>query len=256
MLIKQLTKQMAKVMLLLIFAAFSVQAEPLKVLVAASLQPAMTQLISLYQQANPKQEIALIVGASSALARQIAQGAPADIYVSANQRWLDYLNQNTARVQQQASLVGNELVLVSKKAHPNFNITQLSDWQSALAGQRLVLADPQHVPAGIYAQQGLTSLGLWQDLNQQVAYGKHVRASLALVERGAAPLGIVYASDAYSSDLVEQVAIFPAESHEAIVYPAARLSNAPEAVMFYQYLWSDQAKATWQAFGFSEPAKQ
>lgn len=231
---------------------FSVQAEPLKVLVAASLQPAMTQLISLYQQDNPEQKVVLIAGASSALARQIEQGVPADIYVSANQRWLDYLKQNTSHVQQQAALVGNKLVLVSKKAHQNFNVKQLAEWQLALAGQRLVMADPQHVPAGIYAKQALGSLGLWQDLAQQVAYAKHVRAGLALVERGAAPLGIVYASDAHSSTQVQVIASFSDESHDAIIYPAVRLSNSVEAKAFYQYLWSEPARVTWREFGFTE----
>lgn len=243
---------MAKILILLIAGAFSVQAEPIKVLVAASLQPAMTQLVRHYQQDHPEQKVVLIVGASSALARQIEQGAPADIYVSANQRWLDYLKENTGRVQQYASLVGNKLVLVSKKAHPNFNIKQLADWHHTLAGQRLVMADPQHVPAGIYAKQALGSLGLWQDLAQQVAYAKHVRAGFALVERGAAPLGIVYASDAHSSTQVQVVASFSDDSHDAIIYPAARLSNSVEAKAFYQYLWSEPARATLREFGFTE----
>ena len=238
--------------LLLCCASQLVWAGEMRVLVASSLQPAMAQLSQAYQAQHPEVQITLVTGASSALARQIHQGAPADIYISANQEWMDYLlQQSRVTVLEQKPLLANQLVLVSKKARPSFNLMQLENWQAALAGQRLAVADPQHVPAGMYAKQAMTQLGLWSGLHAQMAFSHNVRATLALVERGAAPLGVVYASDAATSQQVVILAPFPENAHEPIVYPAGRLSSAQGVQAFYDYLWSVQGQSTWQAFGFS-----
>ncbi|WP_434341082.1 molybdate ABC transporter substrate-binding protein [Motilimonas cestriensis] len=227
------------------------QANEVRVLVASSLQPAMQQLLQAYQSTHNDVNITLVTGASSALARQIEQGAPVDIYVSANQKWMDYLQQQPRVViHQNRLLLSNQLVLVSKKAQPGFNLTQLQSWQNVLAGQRLAVADPQHVPAGMYAQQAMTTLDLWSELKAQMAFSHNVRATLALVERGAAALGVVYASDAFTSKQVVTVAKFSDASHSPIVYPAGLLSEQSSAHAFYDYLWSEQARNTWQAFGF------
>lgn len=227
------------------------QANEVRVLVASSLQPAMQQLVQAYQSTHSDVKITLVTGASSALARQIEQGVPVDIYVSANQKWMDYLQQlPRVSIGQNRPLLSNQLVLVSKKARPSFNLTQLQSWQNALARQRLAVADPQHVPAGIYAQQAMTTLGLWSELKGQMAFSHNVRATLALVERGAAALGVVYASDAFTSNQVVTVAKFSDASHFPIVYPAGLLSEQSSANAFYDYLWSEQARNTWQAFGF------
>ena len=153
---------------------------------------------------------------------------------------------------EQRPLLANKLVVVSKKARPSFNLMQLENWQAALAGQRLAVADPQHVPAGMYAKQAMTQLGLWSGLHAQMAFSHNVRATLALVERGAAPLGVVYATDARASGKVRVVGVFPANSHPPISYPVALLktSTHPEAEAFRRFLISREGRAILARRGF------
>jgi len=186
--------------------------------------------------------------ASSALARQIEHGAPADVYLSANTRWMDYLAaKGLIAPASRGDLFGNRLVLVAPKASPvalplsaatGLAGSELAD---ALGGGRLAVANTLAVPAGLYAKQALTALGLWRQVQPHLAEAQHVRAALALVARGEAPLGIVYATDARAEPSVRIVATFPAESHEPIVYPAALVQPAdkPEAAAFLAFLGSD-----------------
>ncbi len=191
---------------------------------------------------------------SSTLAKQIAQGAPADIYISANPKWMDYLVEKE-RVSElrRFDLLGNRLVLIAPKSSTaQVTIAPDGNLVSILGNGKLAMGDPDHVPAGIYGQQALKSLGLWADLSAKVARAWDVRACLALVERTEAPLGIVYATDAAISEKVKVLSEFPPATHSPITYPAALVGNppSPEATAFVQYLRGNEARAIFEKYGF------
>jgi molybdate transport system substrate-binding protein len=155
-------------------------------------------------------------GASSAVARQVEAGAPVDVVVSANPRWIDYLEQR-GLLAERRELFGNRLVLIAPAGEaPPDGLAALDTFEG-----RLALGDPEHVPAGIYARSSLERLGHWERLRERLSPSADVRAALLLVEQGACPLGIVYASDAAASTRVEVVATFPPESHAPIRYHGA-----------------------------------
>lgn len=197
---------------------------------------------------------------SSALARQIANGAPADIYVSANARWMDYLGKTGAIAGgTRVDLLGNSLVLVAPKdgrlaASPAAGIIG-NDYPLAasLGNGRLALGDPAHVPAGIYARQALETLGLWASVADRLAPAANVRAALALVERGEAGAGIVYATDAaVVAGKVAVVGTFPVGSHAPIIYPAAIIAGRDRADVrrAFAFLASAKAAAVFARHGF------
>jgi molybdate transport system substrate-binding protein len=194
-------------------------------------------------------------GSSAALARQIEQGAPADIFFSANSLWMEYLvEKNLIVLGSDRKLFGNSLVLIAPTGDPSVGaVRSLSDILAALKGGRLALANTLAVPAGIYARQALTTLGLWNELQPHVAETQHVRAALALVARKEAPLGMVYATDANAEPLVQILAEIPASSHDPIVYPAGllRSSKQPEAITFLDFLTSDAGQKYFLAQGFA-----
>ncbi|MBS0255969.1 MAG: molybdate ABC transporter substrate-binding protein [Proteobacteria bacterium] len=244
--------------LLLALAAAPAPAAPRPplVLAAASLADALGALADGWAaRGHPRPVLAF--AASSALARQIEAGAPADLFISADQQWMDevaarHLIQPASR----APFAGNRLVLIAHtgsavrlRPAPGFPLA------AALGGGRLALADPDAVPAGIYARQALTSLGVWPMVAGRLARAENVRAALALVARGAAPLGMVYATDAQAEPRVRVVAVLPAASHPPIVYPLARLSasTSPEAEPFRRFLLSPEARVILRRFGFSHP---
>lgn len=215
------------------------------VLAASSLQEALTDVSAAWVKQGHAAPV-LSFAASSALARQIEQGAPADLFVSADEEWMDTLqDQGLLRASTRTDLLGNTLVLVARKGGSVRSLAQLG-------GGRLALADPEAVPAGKYAKAALQKLGQWQSLAPRVASAENVRAALALVERGEAPLGIVYATDAHASDKVEVVETLPQDSHPPIRYPAALLvgSKHAEAAAFQSFLASDQAMAIFARHGF------
>ncbi len=196
--------------------------------------------------------------ASSALARQIEQGAPADFFASADEAWMDYLEQRGLIAPgTRISLLTNGLVLVAPAdGAATVQLTRGGTDLRALLGDRgrIALADPAHVPAGRYAQAALTWLGQWDALAPRLARADNVRAALLLVERGEAPLGIVYASDALAAPGVRVLAPFPAESHPPITYPFALTSRAaghaqPRALL--SFLASTDSAAIWRRFGFT-----
>lgn len=193
-------------------------------------------------------------GASSALARQIEKGAPADLFISADLEWMDYLAQrNLIRAESRVNLVSNRLVLIvpagSKAAltiAPKFPLAE------ALGANRLAMADPASVPAGKYARAALEALGVWQAVAPRVAPGENVRAALALVARGETPFGIVYRSDVMAERKVRVIGEFPANLHPPVDYPAALLmeSRSRSADALLLFLRSPEARAAWRQYGF------
>jgi len=225
------------------------------VFAAASLTNALEDIATQYQQGKPV-KIVSSFASSSTLARQIEQGAPADLFISADQQWMDYaIDKHSVDKQTRYTLLGNELVLIAPTAsQPQpVDISKTTDWKSLLKGQRLAVGDPDHVPAGIYAKEALQNLGAWETLSPVMARANNVRAALALVERDETPYGIVYGSDAVASKKVKVVGIFPADSHKPVEYPMAIVSQHPSAAVsaFFQYLKSPEAAVIFKRFGFA-----
>ncbi|KQR84244.1 molybdate ABC transporter substrate-binding protein [Sphingomonas sp. Leaf343] len=225
---------------------------PLTVFAAASLTDAMQAVGRAYRK-RTGQAVRFSFAASGTIARQIAAGAGADLFVSADERWMDELARG-GRLQpgMRRDLLGGRLALVAPRAsrvrltiRPGFAIG------AALDGGRLAIGQPDAVPAGRYAQTALTRLGVWQQVAGQLAPAADVRAALAFVARGEAPLGVVYESDAAAEPGVRIVGLFPAASHPAIVYPAAVVKGAgPGAARFYRYLGGSEAQAIFRRFRF------
>jgi len=215
------------------------------VLAASSLQEAISDAADAWAaQGHPAPSLSF--AASSALARQIEGGAPADLYLSADEDWMDHLQQaGLIRPETRSDLLTNSLVLIAPKG---------SEPPPAPDGapQRIALADPEAVPAGRYAKAALENLGEWQAVEPGVVPAENVRAALALVERGEVPLGIVYATDAMASDKVEIRRRFPEESHPPIRYPVAILasSTSPDAQAFLDFLHTPEAQEIFAARGF------
>jgi len=233
--------------------------ERVLIFAAASLTNALTEVGDTFKVdpvANPtKIKPVFSFASSSTLARQIAQGAPAHIYLSANQKWMDYLvTQNAVAANTRVTLLSNSLVLIAPNSSAVNNIELSKQWDvtRAVNDSRIAVGDPDHVPAGRYAKQALTSLALWQQAIPLLARANNVRGALALVERGESPFGIVYATDAQVAKKVKTVATFPATSHKPIEYPVVMVNhNANSATTtFYQYLQTDTAQAIFEKYGF------
>ncbi|HEV2270410.1 MAG TPA: molybdate ABC transporter substrate-binding protein [Steroidobacteraceae bacterium] len=193
------------------------------------------------------------LAASSTLAKQIEAGAPADVYFSADLQWMDYLQQRgLLRPGSRHDVVGNSLVLIA----PASSSLQVSigpglDLLRLLGGGRLAVADPDSVPAGIYAREALGKLGLWTGVAPRLVRAENVRTALAYVARGDAPLGIVYRTDALVETHVRVVGVFPANSHAPIVYPVALTGKAsPAAARYLAFLTSAAARPTFRKWGF------
>jgi molybdate transport system substrate-binding protein len=224
------------------------------VLAAASLQESLSKAAEAWAvQGHSKPVISF--AASSALARQIQAGTSADLFVSADEEWMDAVaRQGLIRPGTRASFLGNRLVLIAPaatrgglKISPGFPLAR------ALGSYRLAIADPDAVPAGKYAKAALSTLGVWQSVEGKLARAENVRAALAFVERGEAPYGIVYETDARASRKVRIVGIFPANSHPRISYPIALLTSAtsPDAESFRRFLISQRGKAIFRSYGFA-----
>lgn len=197
--------------------------------------------------------------ASSALARQIEQGAPADLFMSADEPWMDYLAaRNLIVPETRTSPLGNALVLVAaaNTARP-VTLARGTDLAALLGpGQRIATGDPLHVPVGRYARAALEWMGQWQAIAPRLAPAENVRAALLLVERGEAPFAIVYATDVAASPALAIVGTFPAESHAPITYPFAltwRAAGNAGARAFLAFLTGAEAAPTWARFGFLRP---
>lgn len=233
--------------------AVPVEAESVTVFAAASLANAMVEVETAFEDATGHDLVVALAG-SSALARQIQQGAPADVFISANPGWMDLLEAEALiDPHSRRDLLGNSLVLIAHGASDPVEISESLDLPAMLGQGRLAMALVEAVPAGIYGRDALTALGLWDGVAPQVAEVDNVRAALALVALGEAPLGIVYATDAVAAPDVTVIGSFPADSHAPIVYPVALVAGsqgvAPEA--FLSFLTGPEARAAFEAQGFT-----
>jgi molybdate transport system substrate-binding protein len=222
------------------------------VFAASSLTDAMKAVAAAYQTKTGRQ-VTLSFGASNTLAQQIDQGASADIYMSADSDWMDFLQQN-GRITNDTrkNLLGNRLVLVGGSQSKPITIAPHFDLAGALGGSKLALADPNSVPAGKYGKAALTTLGVWDSVADKIAPAENVRVALEYVARGEAPYGIVYETDAKVQPAVQVDGVFPENTHPAIVYPIALTKTAaPTAKPFMTFLSGPESKAIFQKAGFS-----
>lgn len=239
----------------LVFAFSAAHALAAEVLVfgAASLREALDEQARIFANASGN-KVTVSYAASSALARQIVNGAPADLFISADLEWMDYVDERRLlRPGTRVELLRNALVLIAPAATPaRLRIGPGFSLAVALGQGRLAMADPDSVPAGKYGRAALEHLGVWSSVERRIARAENVRAALALVSRGEAPFGIVYATDAQADKGVRVVGSFPADSHRAIVYPAAIVATSSSAAAkpLLDYLQSAAARPVWERYGF------
>jgi len=226
---------------------------PLRVFGAASLKDALDDANVRYQRVTGRQAIASY-GGSDAMAKQVENGAPADIFISADTDWMDYLaKRSLIKPETRLNFLGNKLVLIASAGSadvaigPNFPLAQ------ALGNGRLAIANPASVPAGKYGKAALEALGVWTSVEGRLAPAPDVRATLKLVSHREAPLGIVYQTDAVTDQGVDIVGTFPAPSHPPIVYPLAvtAASTNPTAKSYIAFLQSDAVKPALGLQGFA-----
>jgi len=235
-----------------VIAAPAAAAETITVFAAASLKDALDENVKAFI-VQSGDRVVVSYAASSALAKQIEAGAPADIFISADLDWMDYLDQRKLiKRDTRRNLLRNRLVLIapadsriSVEIAPGFPLAKL------LGNGRLAMANPDAVPAGKYGKASLEALGVWKDVQAKVASAENVRAAMVLVARGEAPLGIVYKTDAAVDTKVRVVGIFPENTHPAIIYPIAVTANAkPAAAAFVDWLGKPAARTVFQKYGF------
>ena len=228
------------------------------VFAAASTTNAITEIGKLYSDRHMGR-VTPSFASSSTLAKQIESGAPADVYISANKKWMDFLEEkNLIDRGSRLDLLGNRIVLItpmdstvkSIDVAPGFALATFLGREG-----RLSMGDPEHVPAGMYGKQALENLGVWGQVADRLAPMKDVRAALVLVERAEAPLGLVYATDAAISKKVRVVGTFPVTSHPSIVYPVAVVAGgkAKAARDFIDFLRSPESRAIFEKYGFVVP---
>jgi len=227
---------------------------PITVFAAASLRESLDKVDQAWE-AQGHDKVVVSYAASSALAKQIEQGAPADVFISADDEWMDYLRDR--KLIEPASrfvLVRNALVLIAPVTSPLKSIDPADRraMLAALGSGRLAVAETSTVPAGKYARQALEKLGLWNAVAARLAQGENVRAALEYVARGDTPLGIVYLTDARAEPRVRIVDKFPEATHPRIVYPVVRMKRGanPAGARFADYLGSAEARGIFEHFGF------
>lgn len=240
--------------LLTLAACISVaHAEQITVFAAASMKNALDEIAKTYE-AKSGDRVTLSYAASSALAKQIEQGAPVDVFISADLDWMDYLDKRKLiKDGSRFNLLRNRLVLVAPAdSTPALKIASRFPLAARLGKERLAMADPNSVPAGKYGKAALESLGVWQDVQSRIASASDVRGALLFVARGEAPLGIVYSTDAAVEPKVRVVDTFPENTHPPIVYPAALIatSRGAAAESFLRSLRDAPARAVFEKYGF------
>jgi molybdate transport system substrate-binding protein len=241
-------------LLCVLLVPLTARAQELTVFAAASLTDAMKDVSAQWVKAG-HQPLRMSFGSSSTLARQIEQGAPANVFASADGKWMDYLaDKDLIVADSRQDLLGNDLVLVVPAGKPRHVTIGAGFDLIGLLGPtgRLAVGDPAHVPVGIYAEQALKQLGMWASVEPRLARTDDVRSGLLLVERGEAPAGIVYATDASVSKGVMVAGTFPASSHDPISYPFAltKAGDTPEARALLAFLAGSQARAVFVQRGF------
>jgi molybdate transport system substrate-binding protein len=229
------------------------------VFAAASLKNALDEIAAAWAKDTGKPAPRISYAASSALARQMEQGAPADLFISADLDWMDYAaGKNLIRPDSRFNLLGNRIVLIAPRDSRTTTLALTGgDLAKALAGGKLSMGNVDAVPAGKYGKAALEKLGAWTSVKDSIAQAENVRAALLLVARGEAPLGIVYGTDAAAEPGVKVVATFPEDSHPPITYPAAltRESKNADAKSFLDFLRSAKARAVFEKQGFTVLAK-
>lgn len=222
---------------------------------AASTTDAITEIGTLYA-GKGLGSIKTSFASSSTLAKQIASGAPADVFLSANEKWMTYLEEQKLTVpDSRHNLLSNRIVLIAPADSPvtRIEVAPGVSLTAALGKDgRLAISDPEHVPAGMYGRNALQRLGSWDQVKDRLAPMKDVRAALTLVSRGETPLGLVYATDAAISEKIRVVGTFPADSHPPILYPVAAVSGGrqAEARRFIDFLRSPEARTIFEKYGF------
>lgn len=236
-------------------ATANAQAADLVVFAAASMKNALGDIATAWSRDTGRPAPRISFASSSTLAKQIEQGAPADIFISADLDWMDYVDGKGAiRSDTRLNLLGNRIVLVAPRdAKVEIDIRKGFDLAKALAGGRLAMGNTAAVPAGKYGKEALTNLGVWDGVKDRIAQADNVRAALALVARGEAPLGIVYSTDAAAEPGVKIVGTFPEDSHKPIIYPAAvtKDSKSPDALSFFNYIKGLKARPAFEKQGFT-----
>jgi molybdate transport system substrate-binding protein len=224
------------------------------VFAAASLKNALDEIAAQWQRETGK-KVVISYAASNALIRQIEQGAPADMFISADLDWMDYGQQkNLIKPETRSNLLGNRLVLVAPKdSNVRVNIAPGFDLAGLLKGGRLAMGNVDAVPAGKYGKAALEKLGAWEGVKDKLAQAESVRAALLFVSRGEVPLGIVYQTDAASDPSVKIVGVFPESSHPPIIYPIAHTKDStnPDAQAFLSYIRSPAARPAFERQGFT-----
>jgi molybdate transport system substrate-binding protein len=235
-------------------APAAAQDKSLTVFAAASMKNALDEIDAAYT-AKAGVRITVSYAASSALAKQIEQGAPADVFISADTDWMDYaIGKKTINESSRVNLLGNSIVLIAPKDSKTDHVTIDQGFDLAkLAGDgKVATGDVKAVPVGKYAKAALEKLGAWTAVEPKMAMAENVRAALALVARSEAPLGIVYSTDAKVEPGVKIVGTFPASSHPPIIYPVAATSTAhKDAADYLAFLRSSAAKTIFEKYGFS-----
>jgi molybdate transport system substrate-binding protein len=223
------------------------------VFAAASLKNALDAVNAQWQKETGR-KAAISYAASSALARQMEQGAPAQMFISADLDWMDYVEKKgLTRPETRSNLLGNRIVLIApKEKAPAVDVKPGFDLAKVLGDGRLAMANVDTVPAGKYGKAALEKLGVWASVSGKLAQAENVRAALLLVSRGEAPVGIVYQTDAAPDRNVRIIGTFPEDTHPPIIYPIALTANAthPDAAAFLAYVRSDKAKPLFEAQGF------
>ena len=238
-----------------VLVCLQARAGEVNIYAAASMTDAVSELAKRYHQLHPAVIVKPVYAASSTLARQIAQGAPADIFLSADQDWADYLDQRGLFLAgSRRNLLGNELVMIAPIG-ATFAVTMAPGFNLAGSFQgRWCAGEPASVPAGKYARQALEYFGWWAAMAPRLVGAEDVRTAAAFVERGECALGVVYSTDAKMARQVAVIATFPAQSHKPIVYPGALLKDAgADSRAFWAYLQGTEARSVFTSFGFSLP---
>lgn len=231
--------------------SLSVKAESVTVYAAASLTNAINDLEKIYEKRN-NIEVKTSYAGSSTLAKQIEAGAPADVFISADTQWMDYLqNKKLVAANDRLNLLGNRLVLITPKGQSlKVKLDKTTDPNKVFTG-KICTGDTKSVPVGKYAKQAFTNLGWWSRIEPKLVETEDVRAALNFVARGECQVGIVYATDAAISKDVTVVGVFPENTHSPIIYPVGMVKKNRNSTKFYQFLQSNQAKAVFKKYGFS-----
>lgn len=223
----------------------------LSISAAISLTDALTEIITLYEKENPV-EITLNLGGSGSLAQQIQQGAPVDLFISANENWMDTLETDGLLLENtRVKVTGNQLVLISNQT--DIEAAESLETQLTSSNKQLAIGNPESVPAGAYTKEALQNIGIWDDLQEQIILAKDVRQVLTYVETGNVTYGFVYASDAKNSSDSTILTTIPNDLHEAVTYPGAILEAThypKEAENFLTFLSSTEAQEIFKKYGF------